>query len=625
MEMRVEEGGESEGCSVMEQIGVESEDNITSRASEQTSTWSFMTRTFEEPTKEIEQMTAEQQAAGAVSHQEVDWQAIDWRTAHTNVSRLQTRIVKATQEGRWGKVKALQHLLTHSFSGKAIAVKRVTENQGKNTPGVDKVAWDSPRKKAAAIYSLRRRGYHPQPLRRIYIPKSNGRKRPLGIPTMRDRAMQALYLLALDPIAETLADPNSYGFRRERSTADAVEQCFTLLATKNKPQWILEGDIKACFDRISHDWLLAHIPMDKGILRKWLKAGYIEKNVLRPTEEGTPQGGICSPVLANMALDGLERRLREKYPKRPGHGSKGMVNLVRYADDFLVTSNSKETLENEVKPLIEQFMQERGLELSREKTVITHIEAGFDFLGQNVRKYKGKLLIKPSKKKVTAFLTKIRAIIHENKQAAAGHLILQLNPVIRGWANYHRHVVSKDTFTDVDHAIFETLWRWARRRHPNKGKKWIKEKYFLPIEGRKWVFSGRVRGKDGDIRTIQLLRAVDTPIVRHTKIQSAANPYDPEWETYFEQRLDLKMAADLKKKRKLFYLWKEQNGLCPVCDQRITKLTGWHSHHIMWRVYGGDDGTENRVLLHPNCHRQVHSRKDLAVVKPRPARGVRKA
>jgi RNA-directed DNA polymerase len=442
---------------------------------------------------------------------------------------------------------------------------------------------------------------------------------------MRDRAMQALYLLALDPIAETLADPNSYGFRRERSTADAVEQCFTLLATKNKPQWILEGDIKACFDRIGHDWLLAHIPMDKGILRKWLKAGYIEKNVLRPTEEGTPQGGICSPVLANMALDGLERRLREKYPKRPGHGSKGMVNLVRYADDFLVTSNSKEMLENEVKPLIEQFMQERGLELSPEKTVITHIEAGFDFLGEHVRKYNGKLLIKPSKKNVTAFLKKIRETIQENKQATAGHLILQLNPMIRGWANYHRHVESLETFTDVDHAIFETLWRWARRRHPKKGKKWIKEKYFLPSEGRKWVFSGRVRGKDGDIRTLQLLRAVDTPIVRHTKIQSAANPYDPEWETYFEQRLDLKMAADLKKKRKLFYLWKEQNGLCPVCNQRITKLTGWHSHHIMWRVYGGDDRTENRVLLHPNCHRQVHSRQDLAVVKPRPARGVRKA
>jgi RNA-directed DNA polymerase len=442
---------------------------------------------------------------------------------------------------------------------------------------------------------------------------------------MRDRAMQALYLLALDPISETQADPNSYGFRRERSTADAIAQSFTLLARSKSPQWILEGDIKACFDGIGHDWLLAHIPMDKSILRKWLKAGYIEKSVLKPTEEGTPQGGICSPVLANMTLDGLERKLREKYPKRPGHGSKGMVNLVRYADDFFVTSDSKEKLENDVKPLIEQFMRERDLELSSEKTLITHIDDGFDFLGQNVRKYKGKLLIKPSKKNVSAFLTKVRTIIKENKQATAGHLILQLNPVIRGWANYHRHVVSKDTFNDGDHAIFETLWWWAKRRHPNKGKKWVKDKYFFLMEGRKWVFSGRVTGKDGVIRTIQLLRAVDTPIVRHTKIQSAANPYDPLWEMYFEQRLDLKMAADLKKKRKLLYLWKEQNGLCPVCDQKITKLTGWHNHHIVWRVYGGEDQAENRMLLHPTCHQQVHACTDLTVVKPHLETGVREA
>src|SRR6266849_7076372 len=243
----------------------------------------------------------------------------------------------------------------------------------------------------------------------------------------------------------------------------------------------------------------------------------------------------------------------------------------------------------------------------------------------NVRKYKGKLLITPSKKKVAAILTKVRTIINENKQATPGHLILQLNPVIRGWANYHRHVVSKDTFNDVDHAIFEALWSWALRRHPNKGRKWVKDKYFFSIEGRKWVFSGRVMGRNGVIRPIQLLRAVDTPIERHTKIQSAANPYDPQWEPYFEQRLDLKMAADLKKKRKLLYLWKEQGGLCPICHQKITKLTGWHCHHIVWRVYGGEDRAENRVLLHPNCHRQVHAHKGLTVVKPRPAKGVRKA
>jgi RNA-directed DNA polymerase len=326
-----------------------------------------------------------------------------------------------------------------------------------------------------------------------------------------------------------------------------------------------------------------------------------------------------------MTLDSLERLLEKQFHKRPGHGSKGMVNLVRYADDFLVTSNSKELLENEVKPLIEQFMKERGLELSQEKTVITHIDEGFDFLGQNVRKYKGKLLIKPSKKNVTAFLSKVRGIINENKQATAGHLILKLNPVIRGWANYHRHAVSKDTFNDADHAIFEALWQWAKRRHPHKRETWIKDKYFLSIGTRKWVFSGRIRGEGGVMRNVHLFRTVDIPIQRHTKIQGEANPYDPQWEPYFEKRLDLKMAADLKDRRKLLYLWKEQKGLCPICGQTITKLTGWHCHHIVWRVYGGDERVENRVLLHPNCHRQVHSRKDLTVVKPRPAKGVRKA
>ena len=357
------------------------------------------------------------QAVGAVSSEAAEWYAIDWQAVDRNVRRLQARIVKAVKEGRWGKVRALQRLLTHSFSGKVLAVRRVTENQGKKTPGVDRVIWDTPEKKMQAAQKLKPRGYQPQPLRRVYIPKRDGvTMRPLGIPTMQDRAQQALYLLALDPVVETNADRNSYGFRQQRSCADAMAQCFTILSKRN-PQWILEGDIKSCFDRISHDWLLAHVPMDRVILRKWLKSGYMDKHVLHETTDGTPQGGIISPALANCALDGLERLLKERFPpsrRFPSLGGKRPcgVNLVRYADDFLITGRAKELLEGEVKPLVEQFLRTRGLELSPKKTVITHVETGFDFLGQNVRKYpNGKLLIKPSKKNVKTFLDGIRKII----------------------------------------------------------------------------------------------------------------------------------------------------------------------------------------------------------------------
>jgi RNA-directed DNA polymerase len=290
----------------------------------------------------------------------------------------------ATKEKRWGKVKARLWLLTHSFSGKALAVRRVTENQGKKTAGVDRILWNTPQKRLNAIYALRQRDYHPQPLRRVYIPKKNNKKRALGIPVMKDRAMQALYLLALDPVAETTADPNSYGFRPGRSTADAIQQCFCVLAKRNAPQWILEGDIKSCFDEISHEWLLVHIPVEKAILKRWLKSGYMEKSKFYPTKEGTPQGGIISPVLANMTLDGLEKKLRENFPyhaTRGGKNNKTKVNFIRYADDFIITGRSKELLEKEIKPLVEQFMRERGLKLSSEKTVITHIEEGFDFRG----------------------------------------------------------------------------------------------------------------------------------------------------------------------------------------------------------------------------------------------------
>jgi len=460
-----------------------------------------------------------------------DWHSVNWRHVHRTVHRLQARIVKAAQEGRWNRVAALQHLLTHSWSGKALAVKRVTENKGKSTPGVDGVIWSTPHRKAAAVHELRRRGYRPRPLRRVYIPKGSGSMRPLGIPTMRDRAMQALYLLALSPVAETTGDRHSYGFRPERSTADARERSHALLSPWYAPQWILDGDIVSCFDRISHDWLLANIPMDRGVLRSWLKAGFMEKSLFYPAIDGTPQGGIISPVLANMALDGLERALRERFPLH----SRQKVHMVRYADDFFITAASREVVEGEVRPFVEQFLGERGLELSKEKTTVVHIEKGFDFLGWNVRKYNGKLLIKPSRKSVFAFLAKVRGIIRQGRGLPAGMLVVQLNPVIRGWANYHCHAVSSATFSAVDHAIWVMLWSWAKRRHPNKSRQWTARKYFGFHSKQRWAFFG-VLNQSGKRREAWLIHATSIGIRRHIVIRCDANPFDPQWKSYFARR-----------------------------------------------------------------------------------------
>jgi RNA-directed DNA polymerase len=353
--------------------------------------------------------------------------------------------------------------------------------------------------------------------------------------------MQALYLLALDPIAEAVADRNSYGFRKGRSCADAIGQCFTVLARRGSPQWVLEGDIKACFDRISHAWLLAHVPLwDRTLLAKWLQAGYLEKQVFHRTEEGTPQGGVISPVLANLALDGLEARLREHYPATTRKGRAAQVHLIRYADDFVITGCSRELLEQEVKPLVTGFLAERGLELSVEKTSLTHIETGFDFLGQNVRKHGGTLLIKPAKANVAAFLQHLRGIVKGHKATSAGHLVGLLSPQLVGWANYHRHVCAKRTFNQVDHALFNLLWQWAKRRHPNKGRRWIRQKYFTelpgPRGGDQWTFFGEVQGGDGRKRPVVLREASRTRIRRHIKIRSEVNPYDPQWQEYLAHR-----------------------------------------------------------------------------------------
>lgn len=461
-----------------------------------------------------------------------NWDLIQWRKIIQRVNRLQRRIAKAVKEKRWGKAKALMYLITKSFYAKLLAVFRVSANKGKNTPGVDNTIWIDGYDKLIAAKNLRTRGYSCKPLRRIYIPKKNGKKRPLSIPCMDDRAMQALHLIALAPLAETTADKNSFGFREKRSCADAIAQCFNILCRKNCAQWILEADIKACFDEINHEWILKNIPLNKTILSKWLKAGYIEKGKMFPTSKGTPQGGIISPVIMNMVLDGLEALINREFPRWKNL----KVNFVRYADDFIITAKDKAIINEQIIPIVKDFLKERGLELSDEKSKITHIDQGFDFLSQNIRKYKGKLLIKPSRKSVQSFKDKIKTIIKESKGIPAHVLIKNLNPVIRGWANYHKGICAKDTFNKIGNFIFWQLLKWAKFQHANKSHKWIKHRYFLNNR-----FSDTKISSKGTYQ-YRLYKIGYVPIRYHVKISGNANPYFSEFDQYFVHRQNYRIS-----------------------------------------------------------------------------------
>ena len=449
------------------------------------------------------------------------WNRITWETVRRNVSRLQARIVKAVRAGQWHRVRSLQRLLRKSLAAKLLATWRVTSNQGKNTAGVDGIVLKTPEQKWQQAQALHRQGYQPLPVRRIYIPKKNGKKRALGIPAQCDRAEQALDLLALDPVSETLADSCSYGFRKERSPQDAMARCFIALAKRSSAEWILEGDIRACFDAFDHEWLVEHTPTHQGRLRAWLKSGFMEQRRIFPTERGTAQGGIISPTVANMALDGLEVRLRARFKRR------GKVNLIRFADDFVITGESRAILEQDVTPLVTEFLHERGLVLAPEKTRIVRIDEGFDFLGFHFRKYCGKLLIKPSRASIDHIYGKTKTILQAGQQWPQSEVIRTLNPVLRGWGNYYRSVVSKAVLLGLDDRIWRLTWNWARRRHPQKNHQWIWERYFPRQGSRRWIFN------DG-CHTLVSLGYI--PIRRHVLVRSGTNPYDPQDADYFQQR-----------------------------------------------------------------------------------------
>ena len=462
------------------------------------------------------------------------------------VRKIQLRIAKAMRKNKFNKVRKLQRILTNSFYAKLLAVKKVISNKGGGTAGVDGVVWNLKDDWIVAAKSLKKSDYNSKPLLRVYIPKKNGKKRPLGIPTMKDRAMQALYLLALEPIAECLADLNSYGFRQYRACRDAIKQVFKTLVQRRNAEYIFEADIKGCFDNIDHDWLLDNVLTNKEVLEKWLKAGYIEKKNLHLTERGTPQGGIISPTLMNLTLDGLEKEIRKTFPKWT-YGHK--VNFVRYADDFIITAASKEIIEKQIKPIVIGFLTERGLSLSEEKTKITHIADGFDFLSQNTRRYKsGILLQKPAKKAIKSVKEKLRKIVFDNLGESPVKLIIELNYVLRGWTNYHKHIVSKEIFKEIDFYLWKRLGRWCKRRHSNKSWKWIKLKYFSASDENSSFSALYKAKKGGKLKVYKIFRAGKVPIIRHTKIKSSANPFNKVDDKYFKKRrIDLRKKSEKTK------------------------------------------------------------------------------
>jgi len=547
------------------------------------------------------------QAIGLVNGTDrpTDWNSVNWRKANRHVRNLRQRIFRASQTGDWNKVRSLQKLMLRSYSNTLTSVRRVTQiNQGRSTPGVDKLTVKTPEGRGRLVDHLMTfQPWQAKPVKRVYIPKANNKLRPLGIPTVIDRCLQARVKNALEPRWEAQFEASSYGFRPGRGCHDAISKIYLLTCPHKTKKWVVDADIKGAFDNIDHEFLLKTIGLVPGreLIKQWLKAGYMDKNVFHDTERGTPQGGVISPLLANIALHGMEEALGVK------HNNKGEIRskraVVRYADDFVVLCESREDAEKAIEDL-KEWLGERGLKLSEEKTRIVHLTEGFDFLGYNVRHYKDhrtrtgyKLLIKPSKDAVQRIRDKLRREWLQHKGKPVAVIIKNLTPIIRGWANYHRVVVASRTFQLLDNWMYWREVRYVNFNHSNKPKKWKRNRYWGRLNKNRndnWAF--------GDKRTgSYLLKFIWIKVERHVMVKGRSSPDDPSLRNYWKEREKTKVKNLSPSRRKLA---ENQDGICNICGESLINGEEIQKDHITPRDQGGEDNDDNAQLLHLYCHQQ---------------------